>query len=305
MGSDTTKDRVVTGDGGGVTTMLRAALPSLPLVGQLPGIRKAGPDAFTGLAVSRPPVEVRRTHVEQYAEVCGFPRKDTVPITYPHLLAFPLHMAIMSDQEFPAPAIGTVHLSNSVIAHRPVLVGETLAVRAHVGPPRAHPKGQVFDFVTEARERDVDGALVWQSTSSYLRRGHASSDTAATANRAQDPELPPSPSGGVSWRLPADLGRRYASVSGDHNPIHLYALTARPLGFKRQIAHGMWSKARCVAAIENRLPDAVRIEVAFKKPILLPATVRFGTEPTPDGHAFALTDPRSGAPHVVGAATAL
>ena len=107
--------------------------------------------------------------------------------------------------------------------------------------------------------------------------------------------------GGSAWRLPADLGRRYAAVSGDHNPIHLYPLTARALGFPRQIAHGMWSLARCVAALENRLPDAVTVDVAFKKPIFLPGTVAFGVDTTTEGLAFALTSPKDGAPHLVGA----
>ena len=83
------------------------------------------------------------------------------------------------------------------------------------------------------------------------------------------------PTGGVQWKLPADLGRTYAGVSGDHNPIHLYPLTAKALGFPRQIAHGMWTLARSIAAIENRLPDAVTVEVAFKKPVFLPGTVAF------------------------------
>ena len=88
------------------------------------------------------------------------------------------------------------------------------------------------------------------------------------------------PRSGLTWRLGGDLGRRYAAVSGDHNPIHLYALTAKALGFSRQIAHGMWSKARCVAALENRLPDAVTVDVAFKTPIFLPGTVAFASKVT-------------------------
>ena len=106
--------------------------------------------------------------------------------------------------------------------------------------------------------------------------------------------------GRVTWRLAGDLGRRYAAVSGDHNPIHLYPLTAKALGFRRQIAHGMWSLARCVAAVENRLPDAVTVDVAFRKPIFLPGSVAFGVEAYDDGLAFALTAPTSGSPHVVG-----
>jgi acyl dehydratase len=106
--------------------------------------------------------------------------------------------------------------------------------------------------------------------------------------------------GRVTWRLGGDIGRRYAAVSGDHNPIHLYPLTAKALGFPRQIAHGMWSLARCVAALENRLPDAVTVDAAFKKPIFLPGAVAFGQDPAEDGIAFALTSPTSAAPHVVG-----
>jgi acyl dehydratase len=82
----------------------------------------------------------------------------------------------------------------------------------------------------------------------------------------------------VEWRLPGDLGRRYGAVSGDRNPIHLHALTARAFGFPRAIAHGMWTKARALAALEATLPDAYTVDVAFKKPILLPGRVTFAAE---------------------------
>jgi acyl dehydratase len=276
---------------GGLGVLLRAALPSLPVVGQLPGVRKAPPASFAGLAYARPAVEVTREHVEAYAAVCGFPVKDTAPLPYPHLLAFPLHMAIMTSPEFPYPAIGTVHVENSITGHRPVAVGERLAATVRVGAALPHPKGTAFAFVTEVRAGDE---LVWESTSTYLRRGRG--DESAPAPTA----YPAAPATGTSWRLPGDLGRRYAAVSGDHNPIHLYQLTAKALGFPRQIAHGMWSLARCVAALENRLPDAVQIDVVFKKPILLPGTVAFGSRPTEDGHAFSLSNPENGAPHLAG-----
>ena len=116
------------------------------------------------------------------------------------------------------------------------------------------------------------------------------------------PDASPS---GIVWRLPGDLGRQYAAVSGDHNPIHLYPITAKALGFPRQIAHGMWTMARCVAALENRLPDAVRVDVAFKKPVLLPGSVAFGSTPVDGGFAFSLTSPKDGAPHLAGRTTAL
>jgi acyl dehydratase len=290
--------KVVRGEPGGLRTLVRAALPAVPVVNLLPGVRKASTASFTGLSYAREGVRAERGQVERYAAVCGFPRKDTVPLPFPHLLAFPLHMAIMSDPAFPYPAIGTVHLENSITGHRPIAVGETLDLVTSVGVPRPHAKGSLLDFVTTVRSGDE---VVWESTSTYLRRGAA---PAADASVAPGLSIPEAPAGGVQWSLPSDLGRRYAAVSGDHNPIHLYPLTAKALGFPRQIAHGMWSKARCLAAIENRLPDAVRVEVAFKKPILLPGTVAFAHEA--DGHGgqvFALASPRDGSPHLVGRAT--
>ncbi|CAN5478877.1 MaoC/PaaZ C-terminal domain-containing protein [soil metagenome] len=284
----------------GLSVLLKAALPSIPVVNALPGVRKAKASGFTGLAFSRPPVTVERGLVEAYGTVCGFPRKDTVPLTYPHLLAFGLQMAIMSDPGFPSPAIGTVHLENSITSHRPIAIGETLAVSASVGPAVPHPKGVVYEFLTEVR---IGDDLVWEETSAYLRRGRGDATTTDGASYGMVfPEAAPSP---LTWSLPADLGRTYAGVSGDRNPIHLYPLTAKALGFDRQIAHGMWTKARCVAALENRLPDAVRVDVAFKKPVFLPSRVAFGSTPVDRGFAFSLTNPKNGAPHLAGRSTAL
>lgn len=99
------------------------------------------------------------------------------------------------------------------------------------------------------------------------------------------------------WRLPSDLGRRYAGVSGDVNPIHLTALTARPLGFKRHIIHGMWTYARALAALDGRLPEAYRVDGKFSKPIFLPGKVSFGEVRTDDGYKMAVTN-REGKPYL-------
>ncbi len=278
-----------------IPTLLKAALPSIPVVNQLPGVKKAPVDGFTGLTRTRPPVTVERDAVQAYAAVCGFPTKDVVPLPYPHLLVFDLQMAIMSDPAFPAPAIGTVHLENSITQHRPIAIGESLAVAASVGAPVPHAKGLVYEFRTAITAGDE---LVWEETSAYLRRGKG------TDGASYGAVFPDAPTAGISWPLPADLGRRYAGVSGDANPIHLYPITAKALGFPRQIAHGMWTMARCVAALENRLPDAVRVDVAFKKPVLLPGTVVFGSTPVDQGYAIGLSSP-SGKPHLAGRTTAL
>lgn len=269
--------KALTSTGGGLGVLARAALPVVPGLNQLPGVRKTGGDP-AGLAYERPPVRVERDAVRAYAEVCGFPAKDTVPLPYPHMLAFPLHMAIMSDPGFPYPAIGTVHLENSISSHRPIAVGEEVAVRTEVGSPRPHPKGKVLDFRTSAH---VGDELVWESTSVYLRRGRGDDDAPFGTPFE---EVPPT---GTRWRLGGDLGRRYAAVSGDRNPIHLWRPTARLLGFPRTIAHGMYTAARALATVGPARGDSFAWTVEFGKPVLLPGTVAFGMEPLPDGgHAY-------------------
>lgn len=288
--------RTISGTGGGLGTMLKAALPTLPVVNQLPGVKKTGHD-LPDLTVRRDDVPVTREHVNAYADVCGFPRKDTAPVPYLHMVAFPLHMAIMSDGAFPFPAIGTVHLENSITQHRPVTIGETVSASARAENLRVHSKGRAFDMVVSV---EADGETVWESTSTYLRIGKGDKE-----HGERGTDFAPAPAGAARWRLSGDLGRRYAAVSGDSNPIHLYPMTAKAFGFPRHIAHGMWTKARAIAALENRLPDAVRVEVGFKKPIFLPGTVVFGARPSETGFDFGVTNPKSGAPHVLGRTTSL
>jgi acyl dehydratase len=279
----------------GLPVLVKAALPVVPGVNLLPGVRKSGGD-LPEVTLTRHDVPVDAAHAARYAALCGFPHKDTLPLPYPHLLAFGLHMEIMTSGDFPYPAIGTVHLENSITQHRPIAATEALQVTARPANLRPHPKGTVFDMLTTVHSR---GELVWEETSTFLRRGKGEESAPAGTSF---PEAPPT---GTVWKLPGDLGRRYAAVSGDHNPIHLYPLTAKALGFPRQIAHGMWSMARCVGALENRLPDQVRVDVAFKKPVLLPGSVAFGSRRLDDGYAFSLSSPKSGAPHLAGRTTDL
>ena len=268
-------ERVVHGEPSSLPTMLKAALPVLPGVNLIPGIAKKGAgQGLPDLTLRREAVSIDAAHVASYAEVCGFEPSQSLPFTYPHMLAFPLHMGIMTDGSFPYPAIGSVHLatpSPSTARSRPPRPS-TSRPGTEPPPPR---KGKVFDLVTEV---SAGGETVWESTSTYLRVGRGD-ETASPEGEPFDLV----PSTGVEWKLPGDLGRRYAAVSGDHNPIHLYPLTAKAFGFKRQIAHGMWSKARCVAAFASRLPDAATVEVEFRKPIFLPGKVAFGSKVTVAG----------------------
>jgi acyl dehydratase len=229
--------------------------------------------------------------VAAYDRVCGFTMRDTLPATYPHMLAFPLHMALMTSGDFPFGAIGLVHLRNRIVQHRPIGIGEHFDLLVRPTQLEPHAKGRQFSIVSEAR---IGDELVWEDASTMLRRGGGSGDDTAKAQR------PPDPPFCAEWTLPGDLGRRYGGVSGDRNPIHLYDLTAKAFGFPRAIAHGMWTKARCLAALDSTLPDAFAVDVEFRRPILLPSTVTFGSATEGTTIRFAVRSKRTGEPHLDG-----
>ncbi|HEX2095827.1 MAG TPA: MaoC/PaaZ C-terminal domain-containing protein [Solirubrobacterales bacterium] len=280
----------------------KAAAPMIPGASLLPFVPGRGKE-IPDVELTLDGVLADTEQVAAYARVCGFALRDHLPPTYPHMLAFPLHMAVMADGSFPFGAVGLVHIENRIVQHRSIGIGEELKLRVKPTKLEPHPKGRIFSLVTEAR---VGRQKVWESTSTMLRRGggEKTADGTKTATEAgksarrQEDELTPS----AEWRLGGDLGRRYAAVSGDRNPIHMHSLTAKPLGFKAAIAHGMWTKARCLAAIENRLPGAFEVEVSFRKPIFLPARVELLTAPRGEEVGFAVRDSKRQTPHLDGRA---
>ena len=242
-------------------------------------------------------VAIDAAHLAAYQRVCGFRVTDVLPPTYLHVLAFPLSVALMSEWTFPFPLVGMVHVANSITVARPVRAGERVSFRVRAGDLRPHPAGRQFDLLADAT---IGDELVWSGRSTYLRR-----EKPPSGPPSKRPAPPTPPAGAVSQvRVPGDIGRRYAAVSGDRNPIHLHRLTAKAFGFPAAIAHGMWVKARTLATLEGRLPDAHKVDVAFKLPVLLPATVAIGSQRTDDGWTLDVRSARSGKPHLTGAVAA-
>jgi acyl dehydratase len=270
----------------------RALVPLLPGASHLPGVPGGG-GAMPDLELTLSGVRVDLKHLADYHHVCSFSAHEGLPPTYPHVLAFPLQLALITDGHFPFAAIGLIHLANRITQHRPIGRQERLDFRVRATPPGDHPRGRSFSLVTEAR---VAGELVWEEISTMLRRERRTGPPAVNDER---PVVSPGPRA-AEWRLPADLGRRYAACSGDRNPIHLHPLSARALGFPRAIAHGMWTMARCVAAIEHRLPEVFSIDVRFRAPILLPGTVVFSKTVEDEGICFSVTDPSGERRHLDG-----
>lgn len=238
-------------------------------------------------------VPVDRSHLAVYARVCGFARTDELPISYPHVLGFSMALELMTARDFPFPLLGLVHLANSFSQIRAIDADEQLELRVSAGDPGEHRRGRTFVLTTEVSSA---GQPVWTGRSTYLHRSGAGSG----GPREDPPPAPPGPAS-ARWSVPADAGRRYGAVSGDRNPIHLHPLTARLFGFPRPIAHGMWTTARCLAALDARLPAAVDVSVQFTAPVPLPSTVDFHSGPVDGGWEFSLHG-KGGRRHLTGTA---
>jgi acyl dehydratase len=179
---------------------------------------------------------------------------------------------------------------------RPVGADELLDLEVWAENYARHRSGAAVDLCATVSAR---GQEVWRSRSTYLSRGAQAPD--GTPEADVDVDVGELGRVAATWRIPADAGRRYAKVSGDVNPIHLSGLTAKLFGFKRAIAHGMWVKARVLGALAGRLPDAMAVDVSFRKPLLLPSTVTLSTAESGGGWDVAVRTPSSGTEHVLGA----
>ncbi|MFJ3665803.1 MaoC family dehydratase [Streptomyces sp. NPDC090106] len=234
--------------------------------------KRPRPDApFPRTRLVLPALRIDLARLAAYERVCGFATgDDALPVTYPHVLGFPLAMRLMSDRDFPLPLLGLVHTSLSLTRHRSLpATGEPYELTVYVDGLAPHRRGTEAAVVTEVR---AAGEVLWESTSTYLARHRTAPPRTRPSARDRADDRPPLPAL-AEWRLAGDIGRRYAGASGDRNPIHLHPLTARLFGFPRAIAHGMWTAARCLAA--HGTPETTLVRAEFRSPVLLPETVTY------------------------------
>ncbi|MGW1952252.1 MaoC family dehydratase [Streptomyces sp. NPDC001920] len=274
-------------------SLVLTAPPSLPPLlargALLSPFKRPGPDAeFPRTRLVLPELRVDLSRLAAYERVCGFPTgEDALPVTYPHVLGFPLAMRLMSGRDFPLPLLGLVHTSIAVSRYRALTATGQYELAVHIDGLAPHRRGTEAGVVTVLRAGEE---VVWESRSIYLARHRTTRQPAPEAAEEEREPLPEV----AEWRLADDIGRRYGAASGDRNPIHLHPLTARLFGFPRAIAHGMWTVARCLAA--HGTPEAVLVEAAFRAPVLLPGTVTYAAR----GGLFELRGGSAGRLHLAG-----
>jgi len=263
----------------------RAVLSALPVVG-------ASGDTLPDDTLLLRGLRVDQDNLAEYAKVCGLRFGDTLPITYPFTLAFPLVMKLMVSKGFPFAAMGSVHAENVIEQLRPISATEPLDLRVHAADLREHRKGMLVDVITEI---SVGREPVWRQTSTFLHQQRTSL-SGAPKPEPEPQVIPPVPTS--TLRVDRKTIDRYAAVSGDRNPIHVSTLGAKAFGFPRTIAHGMWSAAAALRAVEGRVPDKVTYSVRFGKPVLLPATVNLYAQQVADGWDLSLRHPEKQYPHL-------
>jgi acyl dehydratase len=243
----------------------------------------------------RPSVVLDGAHIARYNALCGFTPAQGVPLIYPQMLTFPLVMAFMGSDACPWPALGTVHLANRIEQTKSLRAGDTVRVEMQTGELFAHEKGQGFTLDLRILR---DDEVVWSATQSLLRMGVSQKTGTPYASPITD-DAPLSRQ--ADFNAASNLGRRYGAVSSDLNPIHLTALSAKAFGFRRAIAHGMWTKARALSCLLPAQPlEKVSVAVDLKTPLFLPSRASLWSARKSSGALFEVRDAKGQRPHLRG-----
>jgi acyl dehydratase len=270
-----------------------ASYPRVVLVRRPPITEVTAPPE---IAASVPGVMLDAGEVARYAQMCGFGASATLPVTFPHALAMPLHLKIFANGAFPLRPMGLIHLSNVIESLGELTAGSRVDITVAARNYQRTDAGLAFDMATEISSGDRP---LWRETCVFLSRWPE--DTLRQGGRPPRPPKAPKDSA-VLAELDVSLRTAwaYARVAADYNPIHLSDRAARFLGLRGSIGHGMWSLARSLAqAPVPVIPHGVRIETQFLTPVQLPARVAIKEWRAEGQVKRALCDIRTGRVHMV------
>lgn len=270
------------------------------------------PAAMPRLTRSMQGIRLRADWLQAYRRCIGLQAgpADELPPLALQIAAAPLHLSLLADPRFPFKALGLVHLSQRITQHKAISPTQAVELRAFTTQAQWARRGMSFDLVTEAWS---EGQLLWRAETTALASGpsplapsEASGSVAGGKgvqgkNDAQSEDPP--------WRdvasiqVPEALGRRYAAIAGDLNPIHQHALLARPFGFRRAIIHGTWTLARALAAAGLPAASVYSVEARFRKPVFLPSGIRVRVQDGADQAELQVVSADLGVVHLAGRVT--
>ena len=275
----------------GLMNLVRAAAGALPFVPR--------GDTLPDRTITVDELNIDPANVAAYANVTALRFGDAVPLTYPFALTFPTVMSLVTGFDFPFAAMGSVHIENHITQYRPILVTDTVSVQVHAENLREHRRGLLVDIVTDV---NVGNERAWHQVTTFLHQQRTSLSDEPKPPPQKQPKL--GPPNAVLRITPGQI-RHYASIGGDHNPIHTNPIAAKLFGFPTVIAHGMFSAAAVLSNVEGQLSDAVKYSVRFAKPVVLPARAGLYVDRISGGWQLTLRNLSKGDPHLTGTVTAL
>ncbi len=228
-----------------------ARKPGVPENGNLPEIELGLNNTLTDKNV-----------LESYNSLCQISYKDTLPITFPYVLAGPLHLSLLSHEQFPLKGAGLLHLRNRIQSFKAIGIHDQFNLKVRTAETRFRPQGFEFDLITEVQ---IDNEILWTCTSTLLSRGKFSKEAPASDDESIFEKLAKENSE-IGFKVPGNAGRAYAKVCKDYNPIHIATPLAWLFGFKKSIAHGMWVSARALGEM-NLAHTSKEFDLAFKGPV--------------------------------------
>ncbi len=244
-------------------------------------------------------VRINPASLRAYRAVCGYLPGIDVPICFPHLPAGALQLRILAAPGFPCDAAGLVHVSNSISQRRPISVAATYTVECRLTGDEHTERGREFALKTEYRKGST---VAWEETMYFLKPDRNRKKKNSISY--QDEWLHSDGVNQLEIPVSGNTGRRYARVSGDYNPIHLYDFSARLFGFPGKIAHGMWMLGRCIAEMQ---PAAgfknATIEAQFKTPLFIPGSALLRYASKTGNTDFELHNPSLNRPNMLGRLT--
>lgn len=226
-----------------------------------------------------------------YRELIGLPADEpaVLPPLALQVAAAPLHLEILSDADFPFSSRRLVHLAQRIDQSSPVMPGAALQLDAFTGRSRSTDGGTHFEIVTEARR---SGRLVWRSIATIVardRRADAVDTRASAAALALQ--------AGPGWRrlepieVDSGLGKRYAVLAVDWNPLQRWPWLARRLGFEHGGIGGTWTLGRALAQAGWPDHEAYSLQARFAQPLEPPASIVVRMLDGPSVQSLKVTDP--------------
>jgi len=221
---------------------------------------------FPYLNVIMENASIDRANLLLYRNLTGYEDDGKLPVLYPHAIASPIYMFMLSQREFPLNLLGALHVKNRIISYRPISEKESFTIDVKLENSKILNNGVEFDFSVILSQRDE---ILWKGITTWFKRGnfgHSNEklntfDTLVPIERGKF---------FCELEIPEDIGKRFAKVTGDYNPIHISPFMARLFGLKKNIAHAMWFcgyVGRKLSHLKKNNP--VQIDLAFKSPIFV------------------------------------